>query len=248
MKELKENLKYYDLMRTCPKECMREIKGGDLKGFSDINPMWRIEKMTELFGMCGFGWKYEITKQWNEQYANEVKTYCNINLYVKMNGEWSDAIQGTGGSSFVRTSKDGLRVSDENYKMALTDALSVAMKALGMAADVYLDKQVAYETKYSKPIDNIKPVKYETPKPAQPVAQPIQQAKPAPVVTSQTATGDLFDEADNEQMNLQFAKDELAQANTKEELLAVVNRYPMLRGNAKFLAAGTARKEALGIQ
>jgi len=38
----------------------------------------------------------------------------------------------------VENESKGPHTSDEAYKMALTDALSVAMKALGVAADIYL--------------------------------------------------------------------------------------------------------------
>lgn len=41
---------------------------------------------------------------------------------------------------FVSEEKSGLHVSDECYKMALTDAISVACKALGMGADIYWEK------------------------------------------------------------------------------------------------------------
>ena len=59
----------------------------------------------------------------------------------------------------------------------------------------------------------------------------------------------LLDEAaDKLNEQLQFAKDDLASCQTKEDLKKVVAKYPMLRGNADFLAAGTARKKALGIQ
>ena len=37
----------------------------------------------------------------------------------------------------IAQEKGGLHVSDECYKMALTDAISVACKSLGMGADVY---------------------------------------------------------------------------------------------------------------
>ena len=133
----KENLLIYEQARTVPKYALKEIKAGRLKGMSDINPMYRIKRMTELFGPCGFGWKYEITKQWFESYKEEVKVFTNINLYYKLNGEWSEAIPGTGGSSFVAKEKSGPFVNDEGLKMALTDAISVATKALGIAADIY---------------------------------------------------------------------------------------------------------------
>lgn len=131
-------MELYDKLRAVPSTALKPITAGRLKGKSDINPMWRIEKLTETFGPCGVGWKYEITEQWLENGANdEIAAFCNINLYYKYNDEWSAPIPGTGGSSFVAKESKGLYTSDECYKMALTDAISVACKALGMAADVY---------------------------------------------------------------------------------------------------------------
>jgi hypothetical protein len=141
-----ENLKLYDALSIVPNEAKRTINAGRLKGMTDINPMWRIKIMTETFGPCGIGWKYEITRQWSEPCANnEISAYCDILLYIKYNGEWSEGIPGTGGSAEVAKEKNGLHTSDECYKMALTDAISVACKALGVAAKVYWEKD---PTKY----------------------------------------------------------------------------------------------------
>lgn len=140
-------LELYERLRAVPDSAKREISAGRLKGKTDINPMWRIKALTEAFGPCGFGWKYKITREWLETGANnEVSAFVDIELYVKHNGEWSEAIPGTGGAAFVAKEKNGLYTSDECYKMALTDAISVACKALGMGADVYWQ---ADSTKYT---------------------------------------------------------------------------------------------------
>lgn len=133
------NLQLYNTVRAVPKTAIKTITAGRLKGFSDINPMWRIEKLTEQFGPCGEGWYYEILNKWLEQGAkDEVCAFVDINLYYRtLNGEWSKPIPGTGGSRFLTVEKNGPYTSDECYKMALTDALSVACKALGFGADVY---------------------------------------------------------------------------------------------------------------
>ena len=55
---------------------------------------------------------------------------------------------------FVAKESNGPYVSDECYKMATTDAISVACKALGIGADVYWE---ADSTKYSKGESNPKP-------------------------------------------------------------------------------------------
>lgn len=148
------NLHLYNLGRSVPQEACKEIKAGRLKGMTDINPMWRIKKLTELFGSVGFGWYYEINKQWKEEGADgTVSVFCNISLYVKFNDEWSKPIEGTGGSTFVAKEAKGLYTSDEAYKMALTDALSVSCKALGIGADIYYTKD---RTKYTDSIKEYK--------------------------------------------------------------------------------------------
>lgn len=153
---MENNLDLYNRVRKVPKEAIKSIAAGRLKGMSDINPMWRIKMLTEEFGVCGFGWKYEIIRMWNENGGNGViSSFVHINLFVKMNGEWSEPIQGVGGSSFVTNEKNGLYTSDECFKMALTDAISVACKALGMGADVYWDKD---STKYSQTSTQAAPV------------------------------------------------------------------------------------------
>jgi hypothetical protein len=148
--EMKEadNLSIYESLRNVPKQAQKTINGGRLNGKTDINPMWRIKAMTDTFGPCGIGWRYVITKQWTESYGDEVKAFTNIDLYIKVNGEWSEAIPGTGGASAVEVNRNGIYVNDEAYKMSLTDALSVSMKALGVAADIYYANDAAYGTKY----------------------------------------------------------------------------------------------------
>lgn len=144
-----DNLTIYNEVRNVPDGAKRRIEAGRLKGKTDINPMWRIKALTEKFGPCGFGWKYVITDKRLEQGANgEVAAFLDIDLFVKADGVWSDAIPGTGGSAFVAKEKNGLYTSDECFKMALTDAISVACKALGFGADVYWD---ADKSKYDKP-------------------------------------------------------------------------------------------------
>ena len=145
---MSNNLRIYEQVRSVPASALKKIEAGRLKGKSDINPMWRLKALTEQFGPCGIGWKYEITEKRLEQGANdEISSFVDINLYVRIEEKWSEAIPGTGGSSFVTKERNGHHTSDECFKMALTDAISVACKALGFGADVYWNKDA---TKYSK--------------------------------------------------------------------------------------------------
>lgn len=151
---MSKNMELYEKVRSVPKEAIKEIKGGRLKGMSDINPMWRIKLLTELFGICGIGWKIEIVDRRLEHgSADQIACFVDINLYIKADGAWSDPIPGMGGSSFVTKESSGLYTSDECFKMAYTDAISVACKSLGFAADVYFAND---RTKYTKQEDEPK--------------------------------------------------------------------------------------------
>lgn len=153
-KEENKNMEIYNQVREVPKEAQKPIGAGRLKGMTDIKPQWRIEKLTEVFGACGFGWKTVIKNKEIIEGANEEKiAIVDIDLFVKVNGEWSEAIEGTGGSSFVAKESKGLYTSDECFKMAYTDALSVACKALGVGANVYWG-----DSKYIKANDDKKDV------------------------------------------------------------------------------------------
>lgn len=165
-----DNLTIYKKFKVVPKEAQKEILGGRLKGFTDINPMWRIKMLTEQFGVCGFGWKYEIVSQETKVGANnEISAFVTINLYIKIDDVWSAPIPALGGSAFVANERNGLYTSDECFKMAFTDALSIACKSLGMGADVYFEKD---RTKYNDQAEQV------LPKATQPTKAPEQKATP----------------------------------------------------------------------
>ena len=145
----KTNLAIYNDVREVPETAQKPFDNGTFKG-TDIKPMWRIKTLTEQFGPAGFGWYYEVLSERSEQYLGTTMAIVDINLYVKIDGEWSKPIFGTGGNALVKDTKSGQKVSDEGYKMALTDALSVACKALGIGADVYWKEDATKYTQYTE--------------------------------------------------------------------------------------------------
>ena len=171
---MSDNLRIYNAVRQPPPEALKPITAGRLKGKSDINPMWRIKALTEQFGAAGFGWYYTIENQWLEPGADgEIAAFCMIALYIKQGDEWSKPIFGVGGSMLAEKESRGLHTNDECYKMALTDAISVACKALGFAADVYWDKDSSKYNAYHQ-ADRQAP----SPRPAPAPRQPQQPQQP----------------------------------------------------------------------
>ncbi|MDX9776450.1 MAG: hypothetical protein RBT40_10930, partial [Petrimonas sp.] len=111
---MENNLQIWEKVRTVPSTALKAIQAGRLKGKSDINPMWRLKTLTEQFGPCGVGWKYEITEKRLERGAgDEIAAFVDINLYVKVGDVWSEPIPGTGGSSFVANECIGFFSIDE---------------------------------------------------------------------------------------------------------------------------------------
>jgi hypothetical protein len=150
--DIQKQIEYFDSVATPSKEYTKTIKAGRLKGMTDIKPQWRILALTQRYGLCGFGWKYEIVNKTIVDGADGTQVgFVDINLFVKIDDEWSAEIPGTGGSSFIANERNGKYTSDEVYKMALTDAISVAAKAIGVASDIYLGIEPSkYEPKEIK--------------------------------------------------------------------------------------------------
>ena len=142
-----KDLDLYNTVKEVPQNAQKPITSGRLKGFTDINPMWRIKCLTEQFGPCGLGWYYKTVDKWTETVGDETCAFVMIELYVSYEDKWSQPIPGTGGSKLSTKERNGIYVSDECYKMATTDALSVACKNLGIGADIYWNET---KTKYDQ--------------------------------------------------------------------------------------------------
>ena len=143
------NMRFYGKVQDTPQEARKEIGAGRLKGYPDMNPMFRIKRLTEVFGPAGFGWWTQ-----NEKYSfepcetGEVAVFCQLELVVvdPETGTESHPITGVGGNKFVANERNGKYCNDEAMKMAYTDALSIACKSLGFCHDIYFAKD---RTKYS---------------------------------------------------------------------------------------------------
>lgn len=152
-----KNLEIYNKYRTVPSDAIKPFDNGKFKG-TDINTMWRVKCLTECFGVCGFGWNLRVLRTWTEQGANdEVMAFAEVEMKVKLNGEWSEPFTATGGNLMIRyvKGKNGNQGyytnNDEAFKMAITDAFGVACKYLGIGADVYWSND---RTKYTDTGEN----------------------------------------------------------------------------------------------
>lgn len=137
-----------------PQDALKPITAGRLKGKSDINPQWRIQALTEQYGICGVGWAYEIKeKEYVDVPATgEKMVFITVHLFIRDwnypdEYKWIGNAIGIGGDFVVKREKEGLHANDEGLAMALTDAIGKACKVFGIANNVYRGK---FETKYER--------------------------------------------------------------------------------------------------
>lgn len=149
-----ENMRFYVQVQDTPKEAQKSFNNGRFSG-TDINPMWRIKMLTQMFGPVGIGWWTENEKYVFEESeaTGETAVFCTLQLrYVDPETkEVSHPVSGIGGNKFIVSQKTGKYCNDEAYKMAYTDALSIACKSLGFSHDIYYQND---RTKYTMSGDN----------------------------------------------------------------------------------------------
>ena len=137
----KGKMRIFEQLKSVPEEMTNEFTRDD-KVFTSVKPIWRIQKLTEMFGPCGLGWIVNIgrweTKEFN---SGAVSITVEVELQYRENAEseWRKPIKGIGTSWAVYISRKGnLIQDDEAWKKAYTDAIAVATKFLGFAADFYI--------------------------------------------------------------------------------------------------------------
>lgn len=132
-----KNLQIYNAVCETPADAKRPFEDGPYKdrGLTSIQPIYRIKRLTELFGPVGFGWYPNIAEeQVVDVPGGDRMIYMKIELFVKMEDEWSAPIPGFGS---CRVYGDKI---DSCYKAAFTDAFGNACKLLGIGADIYWNK------------------------------------------------------------------------------------------------------------
>jgi hypothetical protein len=134
-----ENTKIWDMLgRTDPAHTKSFKRAGGFSGTA-IKPMWAYKRMTEEFGPVGYCWGVgEPSFQVVPGPEGEVLVYCTAAVWFKHGDEHSQTIYGVGGDKVVGKNKYGLSSDDEAFKKAFTDAITNALKLIGVGADVHM--------------------------------------------------------------------------------------------------------------
>lgn len=185
------NMRYYTKVAEVPESAKKPIKAGRLAGFTDINPMWRIQKLTELFGAAGEGWTTRNVRfsTYENTSLKTVALLCELELVYRLeDGTWSEPVYGVGGNTLVADERNGARMDDDAWKKAYTDALSIACKALGFGANVYW-KEGGSKYVSGEPSYKVEQPPQSTPTAGMTAGQYIKQEVAAMQMTSQKLVG-----------------------------------------------------------
>lgn len=123
------------LGKTDPAHVKSFKRAGGFSGTA-IKPMWSYRRMTEEFGPCGTGWGVgEPSFQVVPGPEGEMLVYCTASIWY---GEDQKTVFGVGGDKAVGKNRYGLSSDDEAFKKAFTDAITNALKMIGVGADVHM--------------------------------------------------------------------------------------------------------------
>lgn len=135
MSDTTNNLALWDSVARVPPEHLKGFKrGGGFSGTA-IKPMWAIKTMTERFGPCGERWGMDAPEFTTHAANGEILVYCVLPVWVE---KTNAKIYGVGGDKILSVNKYGPQTDDEAFKKAYTDALTNALKLLGVGADIHM--------------------------------------------------------------------------------------------------------------
>jgi len=122
------------LGKTDPSATKGFQRAGGFKGTA-IKPMWSFRRMTEEFGACGQGWGINEPKFQIVETNDEPLVFCTVSIW---HGARDNIVFGVGGDKAMGKNRNGSFTDDEAFKKSFTDAITNALKLIGVGADVHM--------------------------------------------------------------------------------------------------------------
>lgn len=104
-------------------------------GGTAIKPMWSYRRMTEEYGPCGIGWGIGEPTFQVVHGNDEILVYCTVSVW---HGTRENVVFGVGGDKALAKFQSGAKTDDEAFKKSFTDAVTNALKLIGVGADVHM--------------------------------------------------------------------------------------------------------------
>lgn len=132
-----DNLRIWNaLSKTDPKHTKQFSRAGGFKGTA-TKPIWLTMRLTEHFGPAGSGWGMGEPSFQVVPAGDEILVFCTVSLWYQ-EGSGPATVYGVGGDKVLAKRQSGSFANDEAFKASYTDALSNAMKQIGVAADIHM--------------------------------------------------------------------------------------------------------------
>jgi len=122
----KTNKEIWDLIKVTDPRFTKDVTFG--RGFTSIDPMYQIGKMTEIFGPVGHGWGYDVKYNYTNDYIS-----AEVSVWTKHQANSFGPV-----CSLLPLKNTKGKFDDEAGKKVMTDALTKAFSHLGMSADVFM--------------------------------------------------------------------------------------------------------------
>lgn len=140
-----ENTALWDkLGKTDPAHTKGFKRAGGFTGTA-IKPIWSYRRMTEEFGPCGEGWGINEPSFQLVPAGEEILVFCTVTVWLQAKSDDSSLnltspklLVGVGGDKVLTKTKYGISTDDEAFKKAFTDAVTNALKFIGVGADVHM--------------------------------------------------------------------------------------------------------------
>ena len=154
----KSNRRFWDKLKDVTDTTALKgfTRGGGFTG-TDINPTWRMERMTEVFGPIGWGWGYEVSNRRTETLKTAKKgdvqvVFVTVRCWYVPVGEEPEWPKTSGiadrrnpplNALWTGEQDGGTEVNmapDEVYKQAITDGFGKTSAQIGLASSIYRGK------------------------------------------------------------------------------------------------------------
>lgn len=184
------NLRHWNaLSKTDPKHTKPFQRAGGFRGTA-IRPIFSTMMMTEHFGPCGIGWGMTKPEFTTVSSGDETLVYCTVGIWYAdpaVAAKHRQPVYGVGGDKAVTKNKNGPVFDDEAFKKSYTDALSNAMKQIGVGADVHMGmfEDAKYVSDLKKEFDE------DAPKPTPTRAPAAEPARAPPAESIDPVTGEV---------------------------------------------------------
>lgn len=133
-----DNMRIWNaLAKTDPKHTKPFKRAGGFSGTA-VKPIWQTHLLTEKFGPAGLGWGMMEPKFETVVANDEILVFCTVALWYIEAADKRGLVYGVGGDKVQGKNKYGPYTNDEAFKASYTDALSNAMKQIGVAADIHM--------------------------------------------------------------------------------------------------------------